>query len=66
MQRAEEHMEHEHQQVVQALEETSQSHNNALARQNEESYEAQLQERQASVNHKQSVMSSHARGQEQH
>eukprot|EP00975_Prorocentrum_lima_P004560 987765-Prorocentrum_lima.AAC.1 len=59
-------MEHEHQQVVQALEATAQSHQYAVVRQKEEEYEAQLHEKQANANHEHSVLSSHAKRQERH
>eukprot|EP00975_Prorocentrum_lima_P023176 4875328-Prorocentrum_lima.AAC.1 len=58
IQRAEAPMGHEHQQVVQALEETAQTHNNAVVRQKEEDYEARLQEKQANVSHEQGALTS--------
>eukprot|EP00975_Prorocentrum_lima_P065796 12905547-Prorocentrum_lima.AAC.1 len=53
-------MQPEHHKVVPYLEETAQRHHNAVVRQKEEEYEPQLQQKQANVNHGQSVPTSSA------
>eukprot|EP00975_Prorocentrum_lima_P033882 7115394-Prorocentrum_lima.AAC.1 len=66
IQRAEEYRNVEHFKVVKSLEETARSHHNAVVMKQKEEFEAQLQLKQPSANHENSVLASHAIRQGQH